>query len=112
MGLEWARPGIGVRQRMFVPVSIFHEVGRARLVSIPRAEGPRNCGQSARAPTREMERARKTPVAKESVFTRQEIEPPTAKVANKKSEMSDEWVPAFLTQRPQRSQGKAQNSRR
>ena len=60
------------------------------MVSTPLAEGPRYWGQSAWTRTPERERAKKTPVAKESVFTRQEIEPLPTKVANKKSEISDE----------------------
>src|SRR6185436_2342101 len=41
------RPGIGVFQRMFFPLSTSHSVGAATLSSMPLAAGPRNCGQFA-----------------------------------------------------------------
>src|SRR6266542_777125 len=47
IGEACASPGSGVCQRMFCPVSTFHEVGSALLPSTPQACGPRNCGQSA-----------------------------------------------------------------
>ena len=44
-GLEWASPGIGVRQRMFCPVLAFHSSGRFWPSATPDACGPRNEGQ-------------------------------------------------------------------
>src|SRR6185369_17070472 len=45
MGLEWARPGIGVCQIMFSPVFPFHWSGRFCPSATPDACGPRNDGQ-------------------------------------------------------------------
>src|SRR5215217_2931188 len=44
-GLECARPGIAVRQRMFWPVFPFHSSGRFCPSATPDAFGPRNDGQ-------------------------------------------------------------------
>src|SRR4026209_62449 len=44
-GLEWARPGIEVRQRMFSPVLAFHWSGNICPSATPDAPGPRNEGQ-------------------------------------------------------------------
>ena len=45
MGLECPRPGIGVRHRMFSPVSPSHLSGRSWPSETPEACGPRNDGQ-------------------------------------------------------------------
>src|ERR1700752_1627380 len=45
IGLECARPGIVVRQRMFWPVFVFHSSGRFCPSATPDAFGPRNDGQ-------------------------------------------------------------------
>src|SRR2546426_5748301 len=44
IGDAWPRPGMGVCQRIFSPVSTFHVVG-AGSSDTPLACGPRNCGQ-------------------------------------------------------------------
>src|SRR4029079_16361066 len=46
IGLEWARPGIGVRQRMLCPVAGLHVSGRFCRSLTPDASRPRNEGQS------------------------------------------------------------------
>src|ERR1043166_3023605 len=45
MGEEWARPGMGVRQRIFLPFSTVQVVGAGARLSTPPAWGPRNWGQ-------------------------------------------------------------------
>ena len=45
IGLECARPGIGVRQRMFSPVLTFQVSGSPCCSAMPDACGPRNDGQ-------------------------------------------------------------------
>src|SRR5260221_14647148 len=45
IGLEWARPGIGVRQRTFWPVLTFQVSGSPCFSAMPDAPVPRNDGQ-------------------------------------------------------------------
>jgi hypothetical protein len=61
MGDECASPGIGVRQRMLSPFSIFQWIGVGALASTPLASGPRNWGQLAAAAQPAQRTARKTP---------------------------------------------------
>src|SRR5690349_4329015 len=49
IGLEWARPGIGVCHRIFSPVLAFHWSGRFCPSAIPDAFGPRNDGHAPAA---------------------------------------------------------------
>src|SRR6185436_17371418 len=44
-GLEWPRPGSGVRQRMLSDFFASHVVGSGRSSAMPDAFGPRNDGQ-------------------------------------------------------------------
>ena len=44
-GLEWARPGMRVFQRIFSPVSPFQDAGKLWPSATPEADGPRNDGQ-------------------------------------------------------------------
>src|SRR6476659_2917350 len=50
IGEAWSRPARGVSQRIFLPVLVFHSMGKGFVVSTPEPCGPRNCGQSAAWP--------------------------------------------------------------
>src|ERR1035438_10611407 len=45
IGLEWARPGVGLFQAMLAPLETFQVAGKLFPSATPAAPGPRNDGQ-------------------------------------------------------------------